>query len=885
MTHRSSSVACSPQWATPRSPDRKTLGGAAAAVAEQFGTPFMPWQQQVADVALELDPKTGNFVYREVGLTVPRQSGKDLDCRTPILTAGGWKTMGTVTVGDLVYGPDGKPTAVTFASEVFADHPCYEVEFQDGTVITAGEDHLWRVWDKDGHDAAAWAATGGDRKAAKGSWRTLSTAEIAASRVSKRRADTERMEYRYRVRCDAAIDAPEADLPIDPYIFGYWLGDGTSAASSLTVGAEDRAHVLAGIARAGYRVVSETEQRTGAWGIHFNMPGCGPGRGRDGISRRLRTLKVLGNKHIPECYLTASAAQRRALLAGLLDSDGTIGGQAKTPRVEICACRERLARDIFLLARSLGARTRFLSAPAMYYGKHVGTRWRIAWTPTSNPFRLERKAARWRAPVSDRQKWMSIVDVRPTATVPTRCIQVEHPEHVFLVGETFIPTHNTTLLLAKIFTRALAATRQNIRYTAQTGADARKKLIDDWLPVVEASPFYKRGLFKTRLTNGHEALKFRNGSHVGLVATTKKSGHGGTIDDATLDEAFAHPDARLEQALRPAMITRTHPGPQLWVVSTAGTPEDSPYLWDKVQKYRQVVEANLTHSVCYFEWSAPDDLDPSDPDTWWQCMPALGYTQTVEAIQSEYEGMTLNDFERAFLNRWKNATSDPVIPLTDWNALKDAGSEMIDPVCLAFDVTPDGTRSSISAAGHRADGLLHVEVVETGEGTGWLPKRLAELVEKWKPVALVCDPAGTAGGVLPKLGDLDVTPVTAREHAQACSLLKDTVAQEGLRHLGTTELAVALDGAVKRSLADAWAWSRKSSSIDISPLVAVTLALWGLQTQRQDVPEVYDLNEIIERLQRERAGESEEPEQPEPDRAGDPANFVRLEDLPPGFRP
>lgn len=436
----------------------------------------------------------------------------------------------------------------------------------------------------------------------------------------------------------------------------------------------------------------------------------------------------------------------------------------------------------------------------------------------------------------------------------------------------------TTLILAVVFARALAERRQNIRYTAQTGADARKKLIDDWLPAVENSSFHKRGLFRTRLTNGHEALKFRNGSHVGLVATTKKAGHGGTLDMVLLDEAFAHPDARLEQALRPAMITRVQPGSQLWVVSTAGTPEDSPYLWDKVEKYRQVVEAALTHSVCYFEWSAADELDPADPATWWTCMPALGHTQTVEAIESEFQGMAaLNEFERAYLNRWKNATSDPVIPLADWNALKDAGSEMLDPVCIAFDVTPDGQSSSICAAGHRADGLLHVEVIETGAGTGWLPKRLAELVEKWKPVAVVCDPAGTAGGVLPKLNDLDVVTTSAREHAQACSLLFDTVKQKGLRHLGTTELAVALDGAVKRSLADAWAWSRKSSSIDISPLVAVTLALWGLQTQRQDVPEVYDLNEIVERLQRERAGDAPEPES---DRSADPPGFIRLEDLP-----
>lgn len=440
----------------------------------------------------------------------------------------------------------------------------------------------------------------------------------------------------------------------------------------------------------------------------------------------------------------------------------------------------------------------------------------------------------------------------------------------------------TTLILSVIFARALAEKSQNIRYTAQTGADARKKLIDDWLPVVEASPFYKRGLFRTRLTNGHEALRFRNGSHVGLVATTRKAGHGGTIDLAFLDESFAHPDARLEQALRPAMITRSYPGSQLWVVSTAGTPEDSPYLWDKVGNYREIAAAALNHSVCYFEWSAADDLDPTDEDTWRSCMPALGHTQTVDAVRAELQGMHLNEFERAYLNRWKSATSDPVIPLASWNALADAKSAMIDPVCLAFDVTPDGAAASIAAAGNRTDGLRHVETVEQGRGTGWLPQRLAELVERHKPVAVVCDPAGPAGGVLPKLS-MEVCTVTAREHAQACGLMFDMVAQSGLRHLGSTELTVAIDGAVKRPLGDeAWAWSRKNSAIDISPLVAATLALWGLETQRPTVPEVWDLSTIVAQLR-----ENTTPVPATPVGEGHGQRFIPLDQAPtPGpFRP
>ena len=114
----------------------------------------------------------------------------------------------------------------------------------------------------------------------------------------------------------------------------------------------------------------------------------------------------------------------------------------------------------------------------------------------------------------------------------------------------------TTLLLSLILTRALAAKSQ-IRYTAQTGADARKKMLDDWVPALKHTKF--AATYRPRLTSGHEALRFHSGSHVGLVATNHKSGHGQSLDLAIVDEAFAQPDARLEQALKPTLVTRPNP--------------------------------------------------------------------------------------------------------------------------------------------------------------------------------------------------------------------------------------------------------------------------------------------------------------------------------------
>lgn len=388
----------------------------------------------------------------------------------------------------------------------------------------------------------------------------------------------------------------------------------------------------------------------------------------------------------------------------------------------------------------------------------------------------------------------------------------------------------TTLVLVLILLRALSAPRQNIAYTAQTGSDARKKMMNDWLPALQQSKF--ADLFQAKLANGHESLRFNNGSSVGLVATTQKAGHGSSLDLVILDESFAHPDARLEQALRPATMTR--PQPQFWVVSTAGTPEASPYLLQKVEAGRELADAGVNSSTAYFEWSAEDGAEANDPAVWRSCMPALGLTVQESAVASDFQAMSASEFKRAYLNQWVKQLNDPVIDLGEWAALTDHRSTVQDPLVFAFDVTPDRRRAAIAVAGKRSDGLFHLEVVEHMQGTGWVAERLAELTQKHRRSEVFCDPFGPAGAVMAEvqaaIGQrLEITAVSSQEHGQACGGIFDAVQQKTIRHLGTPELTAALDGAVKRPLGDAWAWNRKSSAVDISPLVAVTIALWGAQ--------------------------------------------------------
>lgn len=376
--------------------------------------------------------------------------------------------------------------------------------------------------------------------------------------------------------------------------------------------------------------------------------------------------------------------------------------------------------------------------------------------------------------------------------------------------------------------------RQNMLYAAQTRNDARKKWEKDFVESLRSSKAM-RGRFQVKLANGSEHVRFPDGSSFGPISVTATAGHGETLDDGTLDEAFAQVDDRVEAAWNPAMITRRQA--QLWIVSTAGT-SSSTYLKGKVDDGRRVVEDGVDRGVLYVEYSAPEDGDPGDPAVWRMCMPALGHTIPEDAIRAEYEKHVregkLAEFRRAYLNQWTEQVVESVIPIRLWRDCSDPASTIEGRPVLAFDVSPDRSTAAIAMAGRRADGLPHFEVVLHAAGTGWVIPKVVELVNRWTPQDVVVDKASPAAALVPELQrqlpHLRPTLMTAPQMAQGCGQLYDGARQGSFRHLGDPLLEQALAGADRRLLGDSWAWRRRTSSSDICPLVAVTAAFWSLSS-------------------------------------------------------
>lgn len=345
-------------------------------------------------------------------------------------------------------------------------------------------------------------------------------------------------------------------------------------------------------------------------------------------------------------------------------------------------------------------------------------------------------------------------------------------------------------------------------------------------------------------SHGEEGVELKNGQRIRFRTRTKGGGRGFSSDCLILDEAMILPESS-HGALLPTLSAR--PNPQVWYTGSAVDQTVHP---DGVvlTRVRERGLAGQDPALAFFEWSLdepnPADLSPErsgNVDVWAQANPGLGIRISAAHIANERASMDPRTFavERLGVGDWPQIDGDgSVISVKDWDGLADPRSRTVGPVVFAFDVSPDRRKATVSVCGRRRDGLPHVETVETLKGTAGLVDYLVARVEKNDPIAVVLDDKGPAGSLAPALEERGVklTKVTANEHAQACGMLFDAVQQRKLRHLGTLELQSALRGASTRPLGEAWAWSRKSSSVDISPLVAGTLALWGLLTRTQKQP-------------------------------------------------
>lgn len=400
---------------------------AARELPENFEFKTKPYQHQL-DGLVHLYYNMRSALFYACGL------GKGLPVAAPILTPQGWRAIGSLAPGDCVVGGTGRLCTVM---GVFpqGEQPLNEVTFTDGTVIVCDDAHLWKVQTADDQHRT-------------GAWKVLSAADL---RQRKLQYGSNGRRNKYRVPDTPVCAFPHKPVPVDPYVLGALLGDGSLVRGTPLFSSADE-FVVAELRRRlpAYVKIKKFESagRCPTYTLSTN------GRSSSSANLLVRELDALGvwgrrswQKHVPARYLFNSQRVRLQVLQGLMDTDGCVA----TGGLEFSSTSQQLAEDVAFLVRSLGGTARVASRYTYAVQAHTRKRDRRSWrvrlsfSPGAEPpFLLPRKRALFKP--ATRGVSRRIKTVVPAGVGETVCIQVDSPDSCFIT-ENFIVTHNTKTII------------------------------------------------------------------------------------------------------------------------------------------------------------------------------------------------------------------------------------------------------------------------------------------------------------------------------------------------------------------------------------------------------------------------------------------------------
>ena len=415
------------------------------------------------------------YQYRVTYVTKGGHEALALD--TPIFTPKGWRTVGEIQVGDLVFGEGGQQIKVSKTTEVFYNRPCYKVTFANGETIVCDAGHLWKSHTQDyllakrQRDNYVW-------KSSRAKNKNLKTPEVLTTEdIAQNLRTSNGQMWQHKVLMPQPLKFDPQDLPLDPYCLGYWLGDGTSNSSQITTADIE---VIEEFRRIGWRVDYQPSTRysyrvktnDGRSGLLKDLNSGQFTANPNSFKAKLRNCRVLGNKHVPENYLKGSIEQRLSLLQGLMDSDGSA---TKEGRCTFSNSNLKIIEGVEILLSSLGIK---FSKSRNINSGYSNPNYRLNFRTNLPVFRLPRKLQRIQREFKKKIHYCSIISVTPVDSVPVKCISVESKQHLFLVGKTMLPTHNSNAGPASVQLTLTAAradlTLSDVPTSSDTQVIARK---------------------------------------------------------------------------------------------------------------------------------------------------------------------------------------------------------------------------------------------------------------------------------------------------------------------------------------------------------------------------------------------------------------------------
>lgn len=650
---------------------------------QSFGisTPFgWRYSEDVHSEEGEIIARAGTRRFRTAYTEVPRKNAKALALDTLVATADGFRQIREVHEGDLVYGASGTLVRVTAESQIFIGRHCYEVEFSTGERFVCDADHLWLTTAR--VDAPGRRTRKGMRHGDSRITRPRTTRELAATLTFGARGDRN-----HAVRLSAPIESSEQELAVEPYVLGAWLGDGHSTAARITNMDQE---VLDEVAR----LEGELRLVAGSRGITYKIGA------RGALVSRLRSLGIFGAKRIPRQYFRASVTQRRELLRGLMDTDGTA---SKAGQCTYCSTSEQLVLDVAELIATLGLKPSIHSAEAKVYGRLVGRAWKVQFWPGFPVFKIARKAARQRSvAATSRSRTRTIVAVREVPSVPTKCLAVEG--EMYLIGRTLVPTHNTTVA-AGVGLYLLAADGEG-GSEVYSAATTRKQASIVFSVAQEMA---------RRATNldvrAHNIHDLSTASKFEALHAQGETLDGYNIHGAICDELHAWKKRAVYEVIQTATGAREQP--MIYSITTAG--DNLEGICYELRAYLLRVLAGAVKDESFFGMIYT--IDPKDDwrerSTWMKANPNWGVSVSPLELENDFlkareVPSQLNVFLKYHLDVWTNsavgwmdmmrfaALSDPTLRIEDfrgepcWLGVDVSSKRDITALCALFTRVIDG---------------------------------------------------------------------------------------------------------------------------------------------------------------------------------------------------
>ena len=589
-----------------------------------------------------------------------RQSGKALDLDTKIHSPNGLIRMGDIKSGDIIYSDTGELCNVVHAHEILHNRPCYKLIFDTGEEIVADEGHLWFT------QTLNEKRTGriGSKKTTKDIYESLTVFQG-------------KKQPNHRIPSYLGIKGEHKKLILNPYVYGCWLGDGCRYNPRIVVGEQDKENLIYNLKTVGKlkddNITVSNKIRRGVYNIQL--------KGKDennqsyyGIFKSFNT-----EKRIPYEYMTASREQRLDLLRGLMDTDGSLSGYSCT----FYNTENPLIDDFCMLLSSLGIKHNIHKRKNFCNDKQVKDIYRINFSCSDYVFLLKRKRDQQKLCTNIRSKYVYIKNIVPVESRPVRCITVDSPSSLFLCGNTFVPTSNTTIMTVYALWETCFKKDKRVLIVANKEDTAKMILRRIKMAYEQLPNWLKPGVKQWDKTE----VIFENDSSIAISTTTSSAARGESINCLIVDE-MAHIPEHIVQEFWNAVIPviSSYSGTKVFITSTPnGTGNKFHEIYSKTERGEME------------EWSH-DRID------YWE-IPGRGkkWKETMMQLMAKEQKSFDQEFGNQFLETGQSAVDSQL--LDHFRAISKPPLEILEDGAYRIWEYPNPQR-------------LYVVGVDVGEGIG-----------------------------------------------------------------------------------------------------------------------------------------------------------------------